>query len=102
GFMITAVGSLSRASLRLANQSASTVYSGDFEIISLTGSLCQDGVHLHLAIADAGGHVFGGHLTAGTIIRTTAELVIGDSRCHRFSRQQDAKTGYPELMIELV
>ena len=102
GFVITAVGSLSRASLRLANQSASTVYTGDFEIISLTGSLCQDGVHLHLAIADAGGHVFGGHLTAGTIIRTTAELVIGDSLHHRFSRQQDAKTGYPELVIELL
>lgn len=102
GFVITAVGSLSQASLRWANQTQTTLWPGDFEIISLTGSLCPDGVHLHMAIADPQGQVWGGHLTPGNIIRTTAEIVLGDSLQHRFCRQMDPVTGYPELGIERI
>ncbi len=100
GFVITAVGSLSQASLRWANQPQPTLWPGEFEIISLTGSLCPDGLHLHMAISDPQGQVWGGHVTPGNIIRTTAEIVIGDSPQHRFYRQKDPVTGYPELVIE--
>lgn len=102
GFVITAVGSLSQASLRLANHTQTTLWRKDFEMVSLTGSLCPDGVHLHMAIADPQGQVWGGHLTPGTLIRTTAEIVIGDSPQHRFCRQMDPVTGYPELGIERI
>lgn len=32
--------------------------------------------HLHITVADSSGRVLGGHLCAGSLVRTTAELVI--------------------------
>lgn len=102
GFILTTVGSLSQATLRMAGQSNTKVFQGKFEIVSLVGTLSPDGVHLHIAIADSEGRVIGGHLTSGNIIRTTAEVVIGESHKHRFSRTLDDQTGYQELLIEEV
>jgi predicted DNA-binding protein with PD1-like motif len=99
GFILTTVGSLKRASLRLAGQSDSQVFDGKFEIVSLVGTLSQDGVHLHISISDFEGRTIGGHLTSGSIINTTAEVVIGDSYHHRFTRTVDEQTGYRELQI---
>ncbi len=50
---------------------------GELEILSLAGTLSPDGVHLHMAVADSSGTVIGGHLCAGSLVRTTAELVLG-------------------------
>lgn len=98
GFIITAVGSLQTVSLRFANQEEVTAQQGRFEIVSLVGSLCQDGVHLHLAISNETGDMIGGHLVAG-IIYTTAEIILGESKNHCFSRELDPVTGYKELKI---
>jgi predicted DNA-binding protein with PD1-like motif len=100
GFILTTVGSLKQASLRFAGQSANQVFVRKFEIVSLVGTLCPTGVHLHLSISDAEGKTMGGHLTSGSLINTTAEIVIGDSQNHRFSRVFDEQTGYQELQIE--
>jgi len=43
--------------------------------------------------------VIGGHLCAGSLVRTTAEPVIGLLPEWRFSRELDPATGYPELRI---
>jgi predicted DNA-binding protein with PD1-like motif len=43
--------------------------------------------------------VIGGHLCAGSLVRTTAELVIGLLPEWRFHRELDPATGYPELQI---
>jgi predicted DNA-binding protein with PD1-like motif len=99
GFLIAAVGSLSKASIRLADQPAATNFDGKFEIVSLVGTLGQDGVHLHIAISDSTGKTIGGHLVDGCLIYTTAEIVIGDAAGLTFSREKDAETGYPELRI---
>lgn len=45
GFIITTVGSLRQAAIRLADQSSATQFDGKFEIVSLVGTLGQDGVH---------------------------------------------------------
>lgn len=100
GCILTAVGSLSRATLRFAGQSEATVLEQPFEVISLSGTLAKGGVHLHLAIADASGQMRGGHLMDGCLIRTTAEIVIGDLNQFAFSRVFDRQTGYRELTIE--
>ena len=97
--MISAVGSLSLAQLRLAGATRATAIGGELEIISLSGTLSPDGAHLHLAIADSSGGVIGGHLCAGSLVRTTAELVISLLPEWRFSRELDPATGYPELRI---
>jgi predicted DNA-binding protein with PD1-like motif len=72
---------------------------GEQEILSLSGTLSPDGAHLHIALADSRGAVIGGHLCAGSLVRTTAELVVGLLPEWRFSRELDAVTGYAELRI---
>ena len=77
GCVISAVGSLSVAQLRLAGATEATKLAGDLEILSLSGTLCADGAHLHIAVTDASVAVIGGHLATGSLVRTTTELVLG-------------------------
>jgi predicted DNA-binding protein with PD1-like motif len=44
--------------------------------------------------------VIGGHLGAGSLVRTTAELVIGLLPEWQFSRRLDLATGYAERQIK--
>lgn len=99
GFIITTVGSLRQAAIRLADQPSATSFDGKFEIVSLVGTLGQDGVHLHLAISDNTGKTIGGHLVEGCLIYTTAEIVIGDAQGLVFTREKDSETTYQELKI---
>ena len=99
GFILTAVGSLRRTQLRLADQEGATTFEGKYEIVSLVGTLSPDGPHLHLSLSDSSGKTVGGHLVAGCEIYTTAEIVIGDATEMAFTREVDQKTGYKELTI---
>ena len=99
GCVISAVGSLSVAQLRLAGTADGTLIHGDLEILSLAGTLSPDGAHLHIAVAGSSGDVIGGHLCAGALVRTTAELVVGLLPEWRFWRELDPATGYAELRI---
>jgi len=99
GFVITTVGSLSSASLRLADQPSPTRFDGKFEIVSLVGTLSKDGVHLHISLSDGSGKTIGGHLVEGCVIYTTAEIVIGEAESLSFTREKDAETTYQELRI---
>lgn len=99
-FVIAGIGSLSVAQLRLADAPEGSEWPGPWEILSLSGSLSADGVHLHMAIADAQGQVRGGHVMPGCIVRTTAEVLIADLPGWQFRRKDDSRTGYAELHIE--
>ena len=99
GCVLSAVGSLSVARVRFAGAAEATVIRGDLEILSLAGTLSPDGAHLHIAVAGSSGAVIGGHLCAGSLVRTTAELVLGLLPEWRFSRDLDPATGYAELQI---
>ena len=99
GCLISAVGSLSVAQLRFAGAAEATAIHGELEIISLSGTLSPDGAHLHIAISGSSGAVIGGHLCAGSLVRTTAELVIGLLPEWQFRRELDPATGYAELRI---
>ncbi len=101
GCLISAVGSLSVAELRFAGAAAATTIRGDLEILSLSGTLSADGAHLHIAVADSKGAVFGGHLSPGSLVRTTAELVLGLLAEWQFRRERDPATGYAELAIKV-
>lgn len=100
GFILTTVGSLKKAELRLANQKESTSFEENFEIISLVGTLCRDGLHLHIGLANAKGNMIGGHVEEGCIVYTTAEIVLGESTNHTFSRVLDPKTDFYELEMK--
>ncbi|WP_295999855.1 PPC domain-containing DNA-binding protein [Rugamonas sp.] len=98
-FVLQGIGSLSVAQLRYAGLPQPTELRGDLEILTLAGSVSPDGAHLHMSVADAQGRVFGGHVGAGCIVRTTAELLLALLPEHRFAREHDALTGFKELTI---
>lgn len=99
GLVLTAVGSLTKAALRLADQSEATQFEGKFEIVSLVGTLSPDGPHLHVSLSDKTGRTIGGHLVEGCTVYTTVELVLGEIEGVRFTREQDAESGYKELRV---
>lgn len=77
GCLLSAVGSLTNATLRLANKSEYAEFAGHFEIVSITGTVSIHGSHIHIAFSDESGRTLGGHLVEGCIIYTTAEIIIG-------------------------
>jgi predicted DNA-binding protein with PD1-like motif len=96
----TCVGSLSRASLRFAGVPGASVREAAFEIVSLVGTLGAGAApHLHLSLSDAGGALLGGHALEGCVVRTTAEVVLGECEGLVFSRPLDAESGYDELHV---
>jgi len=99
GCIVTCVGSLAPARLRLAGADTVLELVGPLEIVSLVGTLSPDGPHLHVAVADARGSVHGGHLLAGSRVHTTAELVLGELTGLRFRRAHDPATGWRELGV---
>jgi uncharacterized protein len=99
GAILTCAGSLTEANIRFANQPEGTLLKGHFEIASLTGTLSTDGNHIHISISDETGKTTGGHLLAGNLIYTTAEIVIGELVDLEFKRETDSTFGYKELKI---
>lgn len=99
-FVVSGIGSLRVAVLRYAGSQQTTRIEADLELLSLAGSVCGDGTHLHAVVADAHGRVLGGHLCPGSLVRTTAEilLMVMPAEQH-LSRTHDAATGYSELVI---
>ncbi|MBD1909512.1 MULTISPECIES: PPC domain-containing DNA-binding protein [unclassified Leptolyngbya] len=97
--VLTCVGSLTRATLRLAGQLNGTTYQGPFEIVSLTGVMGVAGSHYHMAIANSTGQTLGGHVLPGCCIYTTAELVIGVLPALHFTRELCSLSGYSELKV---
>ncbi len=98
--ILTGVGSLTKASIRYANDPKATVLDGPFEIVSLTGTLsAQGGSHIHISISDAKGKTLGGHLLAGSKIFTTLEVALGEVNDVEFSRVLDPVSTYKELKV---
>lgn len=97
--IISGVGSLTHASLRFAAANVGSEIQGPLEIVSITGTIAQNGIHLHISVSDKNGHVFGGHLLEGNIIRTTAEIIVMSFNNYLFNRELDSITGYHELKI---
>lgn len=99
GCIVSAIGSLKKCKLRLANTSDFFESSAYFEILSFNGTLSVNGCHLHISIADNSGQVKGGHLVDENIIYTTCEIVILKLENQVFDRELDTSTGFKELKI---
>jgi uncharacterized protein len=100
GWIMTCVGSLTQVNLRYANQPEGTKSNGHFEIVSLVGTVSVNGSHIHLSMSDSLGVTKGGHLLDENLIYTTAEIVIGESKTHVFTREKDGSTPWEELQIK--
>lgn len=98
-FVISGIGSLHGARLRFAGEDAETQLAGNFEIVSLSGSLAPNGAHLHMAVSDSCGIVTGGHVCYGNMVRTTAEVLLVHLHAWELDREIDNLTGFKELVV---
>jgi predicted DNA-binding protein with PD1-like motif len=98
-WIVSGIGSLTVAQLRLAGRTEASVLDRDLEILTLQGSLCRSGSHIHITVADANGAVLGGHLCEGSVVRTTAEVLVARLPQWQLQRAVDPTTGYRELEI---
>ena len=99
GCVLSAVGSLTHATLRLANREQNSQFEGHFEIVSMTGTVSIYGSHLHISISDGEGKNIGGHLESGCKIYTTAEMVIALIEDVVYKRELAEDSGYDELVV---
>lgn len=99
GCILSGVGSLTHATIRLANREFSSEYDGHFEIVSITGTVSIHGSHLHISISDEDGKTIGGHFESGCKIYTTAEIVIAVFNNVVYKREFAEDSGYDELSV---
>lgn len=99
GCVLSGVGSLTHAAIRLANREFTSQYEGYFEIVSMTGTVSIHGSHLHISVSDGDGKTVGGHFESGCKIYTTAEIVIAVFEDVIYKREFAEDSGYDELTI---
>lgn len=75
---------------------------GNHEIVSMTGTISEDGVHIHVSFSDDKGVTVGGHLSDGCLVGSTAEIVICSIDNYKLTRRFEDTTGYKELNIEKI
>lgn len=101
GSIASCVGSLSSLHIRLAGAQEYLRLEEPLEIVSIMGTLTHSHQHIHISVANRKGEVFGGHLMPGSIIDTTAELVVHSYSNLVFTREPDKSTGFTELVIKI-
>ncbi|EJN6829521.1 PPC domain-containing DNA-binding protein [Vibrio cidicii] len=100
GSIASCVGSLSALNIRLAGAEQTLSLEAPFELVSLMGTLTAKHQHVHIAVSDTQGRVWGGHLLEGCLIDTTAELIIHHYPGLVFQRAFDEQTGFSELVVD--
>jgi predicted DNA-binding protein with PD1-like motif len=98
-FVLSGIGSLSEARIRLAGSAEPHLICGASEIMTLAGTVATNGSHLHTTLATDQGKVVGGHMGWGCIVRTTAEVLLVLLPEWSFNREPDPNTGYDELVV---
>lgn len=99
GVVLSGVGCVSQTRVRDASGVNVRELNRPFEIVSLNGTVSQTRCHLHIALSDESLATVGGHLLEGCIVNTTCELIIGVLDGVRFDTEQDAETGYDEIIF---
>lgn len=102
GVILSAVGCISHLHIRLAEAKDYIDKEECYEIVSITGTVSDTDVHIHISASDNEGKTVGGHLKDGTIVDTTCEVVMYELKDYIFDREPDKETGYDELAIKKV
>lgn len=98
-YVATVVGSLSTVSFRKGLTHTQVTLKGPFEIVSMGGTLSKSGMHIHASVSDESFNVKGGHLVLGSLVQSTAEIVIVELEEHQLTRSIDDVSGFKELRI---
>ena len=99
GIVLSAVGCISSGKVRDASGVRIREIADHCEIVSLNGTVSAQRCHLHIALSKEDLSTIGGHLCDGCIINTTCELVIGELPDITYGAEDDAETGYRELIF---
>ena len=98
--VVSAVGCVSKARVRDASGVNVREVNEHCEIVSLNGTVSAARCHLHIALSKEDLSTVGGHLMPGCIVNTTCGLVLASLDGWRFGVEQDAETGYDEIVFE--
>ena len=97
GYVACCVGCVYETGLRLADGKTLFHDKNRYEIVSLIGTLSKDGVHLHISLSGEDGHTMGGHLMEGTLINTTAEIILHELDEFEFAGPEEPTIREEEL-----
>ena len=100
GTVLSGVGCISEGRLRDASGVNVREIKEHCEIVSLNGTVSENRCHLHIALSREDLSTVGGHLCVGCIINTTCELIIAEFSGISYGVEQDAETGYDELIFQ--
>ena len=99
GVVLSAVGCISSGNVRDASGIHIRQITEHCEIVSLNGTVSSERCHLHIALSKEDLSTIGGHLCRGCIVNTTCELIIGELPNISYDSEEDAQTGYRELIF---
>ena len=99
GVVLSAVGCISEGRIRDASGVTIRDITEHCEIVSLNGTVSAQRCHLHIALSKEDLSTVGGHLCPGCIINTTCELIIAEIPGVAYGVEQDAETGYDEIVF---
>ena len=99
GVVLSGVGCILRGRIRDASGVNIREITDHCEIVSLNGTVSAQRCHIHIALSKEDLSTIGGHLCPGCIINTTCELVLMELPGIGFGVEQDAQTGYDELIF---
>jgi predicted DNA-binding protein with PD1-like motif len=99
GVILSGVGCISSGRVRDASGVNIRQITEHCEIVSLNGTVSAQRCHIHIALSREDLSTIGGHLCTGCIVNTTCELVIGELPGIDFGAEDDAETGYRELIF---
>ena len=99
GVILSGVGCISHGRLRDASGVNIREIGEHCEIVSLNGTVSARRCHIHIALSKEDLSTIGGHLCTGCIVNTTCELVIGELPGISYDVEEDAGTGYHELIF---
>ena len=99
GVILSGVGCISAGRVRDASGVNIREIGEHCEIVSLNGTVSAVRCHVHIALSKEDLGTIGGHLCPGCIVNTTCELVIGELPGIGYDVEEDAQTGYDELVF---
>lgn len=100
--IVSVVGCLKEVCIRVADGVSELRIKNNYEIISLVGTIANYQAHLHIGLSDIDAKTIGGHLKEGSIVNTTAEIVLMEIEEYSFYRELDLATNYHELVIKSI
>ena len=100
GVVLSAVGCVTEGKVRDAGGVNIRSIGEHCEIASLNGTVSEQRCHLHIGLSREDRSTRGGHLCPGCIVNTTCELVLLEQDGWRYGVEQDAATGYDEIVFQ--